>query len=40
MPAAACPAFDRNGDEAVTVDELTRAIGDAVTRCARLPARG
>ncbi len=30
----ACPSFDTNGDDAVTIDELVAAVNRALTGCA------
>jgi hypothetical protein len=32
-PVADCSAFDKNNDGSVTIDELVRAVGDAVEGC-------
>ena len=32
-PLAGCPAFDRNGDQAVTVEELIAAVNNALLGC-------
>jgi hypothetical protein len=37
QPVDACRAFDRNGDGAVTIDELLRAVRTALDGCELTP---
>lgn len=36
-PVDACPSFDANGDDAVSIDEVTRAVNRALNGCAAAP---
>ena len=33
LPVSACPAFDANHNDAVTIDELLTAVNNALTTC-------